>query len=164
MVPEVDTSDLLAADFSPFLADVKQCVETLGEKYATPVIRTAQELVRKAPSSLPTAFEIRGSAIGVTEVQVHEAALVFEDSNLLPLFQAAYNRRTFMAIKLRTNAAIHPVNPPSPMLRKSVIRTVDNGRVGKTSCDSVLDTKGGIVSSFYRSCFRHVAVSWPRLP
>ena len=110
MVPEVDTPDLLASDFSPFLADVKRGVETLGKQSATPVVIgpvTIAYLTTFASFAEGYQHEQRKNllekllplyqqllkdvaATGVTEIQIHEAALVFEDSNLLPLFQAAY--------------------------------------------------------------------------
>jgi 5-methyltetrahydropteroyltriglutamate--homocysteine methyltransferase len=110
MVPECDTEEPLQPDLSPFLADVKRGIAKLGADCATPVVVgpvTVAYLTKFA--SFSTGFEKEQrrallhkllpiykqlladvAALGVSEIQIHEGALVMEDDALLPLFQDAY--------------------------------------------------------------------------
>mmetsp|Transcript_11959 Transcript_11959/g.29036 ORF Transcript_11959/g.29036 Transcript_11959/m.29036 type:complete len:642 (+) Transcript_11959:75-2000(+) len=110
MVPECDTKELLQADFSPYMADVKRGIAALGKECATPVVvgpvtiayLTQFESFSKGYHNeqrknllaklLPLYQQLLKdvAATGVTEIQVHEAALVFEDADILPLFQTTY--------------------------------------------------------------------------
>ena len=106
MVPEFDKHTKVNADLSDFIADVKRGIEKLGETCATPVVLgpvTIVRLVNFATSDpgqtealllelLPVykkLFKDLG-AIGVTEIQVHEPALIFDEADLLPLYKKAY--------------------------------------------------------------------------
>jgi len=108
MVPEFD--NMISADFSDFLHLVKRGIQKLGKDCATPVVvgpvtmayltqfasfstgfdqeqrrKYLQELIPIYQSLLR---EVAG--LGVSEIQIHEAALVLEDKELLTLFKTAY--------------------------------------------------------------------------
>jgi 5-methyltetrahydropteroyltriglutamate--homocysteine methyltransferase len=109
MVPEVDETTKVDADLSDFLADVTRGVKKLGTDCATPVVLGPVSIIRlvKFHASIDDA-EGRTEALldqllpiynellkdlkslGVTEVQIHEPALVFAEAHLLPLFKKAY--------------------------------------------------------------------------
>ena len=108
MVPEFDGA--INADFFSFLANVRRGINALGVDCATPVIVgpvTMAYLTKFASFSSGSEAKERRSyleklipiytklladvaALGVTEIQIHEAVLVMEDPNLLELFQLAY--------------------------------------------------------------------------
>lgn len=106
MVPEIDETTKANADLSDFLADVKRGVVSLGADRATPVVLGPVTIVRlakfasdqpgKAEALLAELLPIYRqllkdlAALGVQEVQIHEPALVFDESDILPLFQKAY--------------------------------------------------------------------------
>jgi len=109
MVPEVDESlrGELSSNFSSYLSDVKRGISSLGEK-AVPVVMGpvsmiyfcafkftgAIDIQRLAllEKLLPIYRELLGdiAALGATEIQIHEPALVFADSSLASLFKRAY--------------------------------------------------------------------------
>lgn len=110
MVPEFDSASKVGADFSGFLDDVRRGILKLGRDCATPVVvgPVTMAYLTKFASFAPgnEAFQRRGflesilpaykallndvATLGVTEIQIHEAVLVMEDAELLPLFQKAY--------------------------------------------------------------------------
>ena len=106
MVPEFDKETKVNADLSEFIADVKRGIAKLGETCATPVVLGPVTIVRLVNFTtfypgqtealllelLPVykkLFEDLG-ALGITEVQVHEPALIFDEADLLPLYKKAY--------------------------------------------------------------------------
>jgi 5-methyltetrahydropteroyltriglutamate--homocysteine methyltransferase len=110
MVPEYDESSRVAADFSGFLDDVRRGLDFLGASCATPVVVgpvTMAYLTKFSAFSNGNASMLRLtflkelcavykslfetlSSMGVTEIQIHEAALVMEDPELLTMFKATY--------------------------------------------------------------------------
>lgn len=109
MVPEVDdSSSPLGHDFSGYLADVKRGISELGVDRATPFVLGPVSMVRllafktdAAPDIqrfamleklLPIYKELLGelAKMGVKEIQIHEPALVFAETALVPLFKRAY--------------------------------------------------------------------------
>lgn len=110
LVPEFDATSKVNADFSVFLEDVKRGVKQLGADCATPVVvgPVTMAYLTKFASFAPgnEAFQRREfldsilpayksllneiASLGVSEIQIHEAVLVMEDPELLPLFQKAY--------------------------------------------------------------------------
>jgi len=106
MVPEVDETTNVDANLSDFIADVKRGVEKLGANCATPVILGPVTIVRlvkfatekqgQAAALLAELLPIYQQllkdlgAMGLTEVQIHEPALVFGEPDLLPLFKMTY--------------------------------------------------------------------------
>lgn len=106
MVPEVDESTKVNANLSDFIADVKRGIEILGVNCATPVVLgpvTITRLVSFATSKpdqtealllelLPVYKQLFKDleALGVTEIQVHEPALIFDEDYLLPLYKKTY--------------------------------------------------------------------------
>jgi 5-methyltetrahydropteroyltriglutamate--homocysteine methyltransferase len=130
MVPEWDEGNL-EPDFDSFLSDVRRGLSFLGAGKAVPVVigpvtiayltkissfspgyetEKRRELLKQL---LPIYKELlsRLSDAGVKEIQVHEAVIVFEDPELLPLFKQAY------PLILPTGVAINLVSymesPPS---------------------------------------------------
>ncbi|GKY96816.1 hypothetical protein MPSEU_000640800 [Mayamaea pseudoterrestris] len=103
MVPEFDESTKIKADFSTFLSDVERGVKFLGKETASPVVlgpvslayftkMSCGDKTSLLASLIPEYTKLIAalSALGVHEVQIHEPALVFDDSELLPLFSQAY--------------------------------------------------------------------------
>ncbi|KAL7581061.1 hypothetical protein ACA910_005864 [Epithemia clementina (nom. ined.)] len=108
MVPEMDKTTKLSPDFTDFFESVQRGIEQLGPAKATPVLIgpvTIAYLTQYRVSGsldddrkylleqlLPIYESLIGqlSALGITEIQLHEASLVFEDSSLLPLYMATY--------------------------------------------------------------------------
>jgi len=107
MVPEMDSSTKIAPDFSYFLQSVQRGVKEVGKERATPVIVgpvTIAYLTKFAGGNIDanrvaliqTLIPIyqdllkKVVAMGVKEIQIHEAALVFDDCALLPLFKEVY--------------------------------------------------------------------------
>lgn len=106
MVPEFDKTTKIDADLSGFIADVKRGIKTLGADCATPVILGPVSIARLVifqdevdgqrealvdkliPIYKNLLKELQG--LGVTEVQIHEPVLVFDDAALLPLFKKTY--------------------------------------------------------------------------
>lgn len=109
MVPEYDGSDLVPK-FDLYLADVRRGMDFLGHDKAVPVVVgpvTMAYLTKIAAFAPGCEVELRRdllekllpayqsllcelSKMGVKEVQIHEAALVVNDDDLLPLFQKVY--------------------------------------------------------------------------
>lgn len=108
MVPEFD--GVLKPDFTEYLGDVKRGMQRLGASAATPVVvgpvtlvyltkyasfakgygtQQRQALLEKLIPFYKTLLA-DVAALGVSEIQIHEAALVMEDTDLLSLFQVAY--------------------------------------------------------------------------
>jgi 5-methyltetrahydropteroyltriglutamate--homocysteine methyltransferase len=109
MVPEIDETTKVKAHLSGFLADVQRGVDALGAGCATPVVLgpvTIARLVKFATNVDDTTGRIEAllaelvpiyrnllrdlGALGVTEVQIHEPALVFDEANLLRLYRKVY--------------------------------------------------------------------------
>lgn len=109
MVPEVDESfTSLSADFTTFLEDVNRGISYLGADKATPVVIGPVSLVRLCKFKLEAATDVQRFALmeqlipvytellstlaetGVSEIQIHEPALVFAETSLSPLFAQAY--------------------------------------------------------------------------
>lgn len=105
MVPEFDESTKIEPNFSRILEDIKRGVSVLGANRATPVILGPVSLIRltKISAGATTPQNLiqvlipvyKGlleqiASIGVEEIQIHEPALVFDEADLLPLFQAVY--------------------------------------------------------------------------
>lgn len=104
MVPEFDASTKIKADFSTFLADVKRGIKFLGKSTAVPVVLGPVSLVYFTKISYGTKELLLAqlipiyklllqdlTSLGVTEIQIHEPALVFaEDHVVLSLLHAAY--------------------------------------------------------------------------
>ena len=110
LVPEIDETTTIDPDFAFFLADVKRGVEFLGKDKASPVVVGPVTMAYLANSSNRGGSALKNvrlslveklvpvyrslllqlNEMGVTEIQVHEAALVFEDPSLLPMFSKAY--------------------------------------------------------------------------
>lgn len=105
MVPEFDQTSKVNADLSAFVADVKRGVEKLGADCATPVILGPVSIVRLMNFStdcsdqsealliqlIPIYKQLLKDLKGiVTEVQIHEPVLVFDEPTLLPLFKMTY--------------------------------------------------------------------------
>ena len=115
MVPEFDddgstSTSTLQPNFDSFLDSIKRGIDEIGLKAATPVVVGPVTMVYLTKfNSFSSGFEIEQrrqlllqlipiyksllldvANLGVSEIQIHEAALVFEDSQLLPLFKEAY--------------------------------------------------------------------------
>lgn len=104
MVPEYDETSQIKPDFSAFLTNVKRGKDALGADCATPVILGPVSLARftKISAKMSTKELVQAlipfyadllkqiAALGFTEVQIHEPALVFAESDLIPLFNLAY--------------------------------------------------------------------------
>ncbi|HIK37067.1 MAG: 5-methyltetrahydropteroyltriglutamate--homocysteine S-methyltransferase [Geminocystis sp.] len=92
LVPEISDYSLFPPDFSDFLAKITSAKEKLGER-ATPIIlglltflrlsRMGVELERVFNELSPRYVDLlkQLKALGVSEVQIHEPALVLEDAN-----------------------------------------------------------------------------------
>jgi 5-methyltetrahydropteroyltriglutamate--homocysteine methyltransferase len=109
MVPEYEGLDL-APNFGDYVASVRRGLDFLGPDKAVPVVIgpvTMAHLTRIQAFAPGCEAELRRSLLekllpiykdllieleqsGVREIQIHEAALVFADETLLPLFQTAY--------------------------------------------------------------------------
>lgn len=112
MVPECDGS-LMKPDWSAFLTDVRRGIQHLGADCATPVVIgpvTMAYLTRMCATDNDNEDEKKKQclvlldkliplyekvleevvALGIKEIQIHEAVLVMEDKELLPLFRKAY--------------------------------------------------------------------------
>ncbi len=108
LVPEFDGA--VQADFSEYLDNVRRGIERLGVHTATPVVvgpvtityltkfasfakgydsHQQQKLLEKLVPIYKTLLKDL-EVLGVEEIQIHEAALVMEDPNLLVLFQQTY--------------------------------------------------------------------------
>lgn len=109
MVPEVDMTTLVNANFSSYLANVKRGLSYLGKDRAVPVIMgpvTIAKLVQFKQDTVAIGLQRLAllddlipiyrnlihelAVMGVTEVQIHEPALIFDDATLLPLFEQVY--------------------------------------------------------------------------
>jgi 5-methyltetrahydropteroyltriglutamate--homocysteine methyltransferase len=107
MVPEFDESTEIKPDFKRFLEDCRRGAATLGKDCATPVILGPVSLVRLTNISLEADVTKKSllssllaiykelleqvASLGVTEIQIHEPALVFDEANQLnELFELAY--------------------------------------------------------------------------
>jgi len=109
MVPEVDQSlKSLTPNFTSYFKDINRAISKLGANKATPVVigpitmarfcsfkcEGNTDLQRFALLDLliPVYKELftKLSQTGVTEIQIHEPALVFAESSLSPLFKQAY--------------------------------------------------------------------------
>lgn len=106
MVPECDATTKIEPDFSLIMKSIKHGMAFLGKDRAAPVVvgpvtiayltkyamgsnRNRQSLLNELlPVYKSLLQELAG--MGVAEIQVHEAALVYEDPGLLNLFQLAY--------------------------------------------------------------------------
>lgn len=109
MVPEVDESlGDLSPDFSSYYSDVKRAISKIGVGKATPVVMGPVSMVRFCAFKLDSATDLQRFALlekllpvytellselaatGVTEIQIHEPALIFAESSLSSLFAQAY--------------------------------------------------------------------------
>jgi len=109
MVPEVDDSlKNLAPNFTSYFDDIKRAISKVGVDKATPVVMGPVSLVRFCTFKLDAALDLQRFALlikllpvytkllkelvelGVTEIQIHEPALVFAETSLTPLIQQAY--------------------------------------------------------------------------
>jgi len=107
MVPEMDSSTKITPDFSYFLQSAQRGVKELGKERAAPVIVgpvtiayltkfAGGDVVAQRNALIQTLIPIyrdllaKVAALGVKEIQIHEAALVFDDRVLLPLFKQVY--------------------------------------------------------------------------
>jgi 5-methyltetrahydropteroyltriglutamate--homocysteine methyltransferase len=106
MVPECDETSKVQPDFSVFFANIKRGKTVLGADCATPVIVGPISMARfkiimtsantsiadlvKAMIPVYTDLLNQVAALGFSEVQILEPALVFAERDLMPLFALAY--------------------------------------------------------------------------
>jgi len=109
MVPEVDGSfSSLSPDFSSYIRSIGRGIKKMGTDKATPVVLGPVSLVRfcdyKNGTFMPDQRTIllnqlipiyknlllKLAKLGISEIQIHEPSLVFDDENLLPFFQKVY--------------------------------------------------------------------------
>ncbi|CAM9846876.1 unnamed protein product [Chrysoparadoxa australica] len=107
MVPEHDETSKVSPNFTSLLADIKRGVDKLGAGVATPVVLgpvTFCKLVKFASGCqktqrgellaklIPVYTKLIGdiAALGVTEIQIHEPALVHAEAELEPLYAQTY--------------------------------------------------------------------------
>lgn len=109
MVPEVDSTTKVMPDFSTYIANVKRGIAYLGVDRAVPVImgpvtlaklvqfkdeNAAVDLQRFAllDELIPAYRELikELANLGVTEIQMHEPSLIFDDGSMKALFAQAY--------------------------------------------------------------------------
>ena len=100
MVPEYNGKGCLEANLEPYLDSVRRGVQTLQDR-AAPVVIGPVTLAYLTKTSdrrallqelLPIYQDLLGKVaeMDVSEIQIHEAALVYEDDALLELFQMTY--------------------------------------------------------------------------
>jgi 5-methyltetrahydropteroyltriglutamate--homocysteine methyltransferase len=102
MVPEIDETTKVKANFVSLLSDVKRGIAHIGSS-ACPVILGPVSLVHFAKITHGTKESLLQdlipvyagllkeiSALGVQEIQIQEPALVFADDSLLGLYKSAY--------------------------------------------------------------------------
>ena len=106
MVPEFDETSKIEPNFAPFLEDCKRGITALGTDCATPVVlgpvslarlTTISDFVKSKSSLLQALLPVYKSlleqvaALGVTEIQIHEPVLVFDEAkDLGELLDMAY--------------------------------------------------------------------------
>mmetsp|Transcript_23993 Transcript_23993/g.54592 ORF Transcript_23993/g.54592 Transcript_23993/m.54592 type:complete len:776 (-) Transcript_23993:91-2418(-) len=106
IVPEVDETTKISPDFDRFLGNCKRGVDLNGKTRSTPVVLGPVSWVRLARiASTSTATKqsliadlipvyknllLQIKALGVKEIQIHEPVLVFDETELLPLFKSVY--------------------------------------------------------------------------
>ena len=108
MVPEVDDTTNIQPNFSQFLSDVKRGIDHLGKDRAAPVLLGPVTLVKLVHYKEGGILSLQRLALldsiippyrslikelvqmGVTELQVHEPALVLEDPAISALFAQVY--------------------------------------------------------------------------
>lgn len=110
MVPEFDKSTTIEPDFQFYLNAVERGLKKLSKNCAVPVVMgpvsmayltkfvdvTSESLEASRHDLVLKLIPVYHSlvnklaALGVTEIQIHEPALIFEDASLLPLFKLVY--------------------------------------------------------------------------
>jgi len=109
LVPEVEENlKRISPNFTSYFKDVNRAISKLGADKATPVVIGPVSLVRFCSFKTEENTDLQRSALldmllpvykellaklsetGVTEIQIHEPVLAFEEPSLSPLFQHAY--------------------------------------------------------------------------